>query len=291
VRTTSILLSIAAVVVVAGCGGHEEAPADKATGLIAFTHQNSHREDQIFVIHTDGSGRRALTTKDSLDPVWSPDGKKLAFLDHEQRLLIMNADGSGKRVVSQERGFLAEDDIASWSPDGKQLVFGAKLSMGPDFLFVVNEDGTGKHRLGARGDSPDWSPDGKHIVFVDREGLIAVIGADGRGLRRLTDFGCSTDPPRWSPDGKKIAVITSVDCFGTDAPIALMNPDGSGMNAVTHGKGYYGAPSWSPDGRKIVYSRDSDFGALGNLYVADADGSHVRQITTDGGNFDPSWQR
>jgi TolB protein len=290
VRTISILVSIAAAAVVAGCGGHEGASADGATGLIAFTHQNSSGKDQVFVIKTDGSGRRALTTKDSLDPVWSPDGAKLAFLDHDQRLVVMNADGSGRRIVSQEKG-IAEDEIASWSPDGTQLVFGAKLDVGADHLFVVNADGTGKHRLGVLGSGPDWSPDGKHIVFTDREGLIAVIGADGHGLRRLTDFGCSTDPPRWSPDGRKIAVIASIDCLGTDAPIAVMNADGTGMHAVTHGSGYYGAPSWSPDGRQIVFSRGPDFGALGNLYVADADGGHVRQITSDGGNFDPSWQR
>ncbi|HEX6681032.1 MAG TPA: hypothetical protein VF063_10330 [Gaiellaceae bacterium] len=288
-RPISVLVSIAAAIVVAGCGGHAGASADKPTGLIAFTHQNPSGKDQIFVMHTDGSGRRALTKQDSLDAVWSPDGTKLAFLDHGQRLVVMNADGGGRRIVSQERGGLAEDEIASWSPDGTQLAFGAKLDMGPDTLIVVNADGTGKHRLGAFGFGPDWSPDGKRIVFNDHDGLVAVIGVDGRGLHRLTVFGCSSDPPRWSPDGKKIAVIASVDCFGTDAPIALINPDGTGMLAVTHAKGYYGAPSWSPDGRQIVFSRGPELGAIGNLYVADADGGHVRQITTDGGNFDPSW--
>ena len=288
-RTISIFVSIAAAVVVAGCGGHEgSSSADPATGLIAFTHQ-SHGKDQIFVMKPDGSDHRALTTKDSLDPVWSPDGTKLAFLDHEQRLLVMNADGSGKRVVSEEHPFPAEDDIASWSPDGKQLVFGAKLDTGADHLFVVNADGTGKRSLGVRGDGPDWSPDGKRIAFVDGEGLIAVIGPNGRGLRRLTDFGCTSDPPRWSPDGKKIAIIASVDCGLTASPIAVMNPDGSGMRTFTQAKGYYGSPSWSPNGRQIVYSRGAEFAALGDLYIADADGSHVRRLTTDGGNFDPSW--
>jgi TolB protein len=288
-RPLLVLASIAAAAVVAGCGGQTGGSADPPAGLIAFTHQNKSGKDQIFVIQTDGTARRALTTKDSLDPVWSPDGKRLAFLDHDQRLLVMNADGSGKRVVSQERGFLAEDEIASWSPDGKQLVFGAKLDMGADHLFVVNADGTGKRSLGVRGDGPDWSPDGKQIVFTDGEGLIAVISADGGGLRRLTDFGCSSDPPRWSPNGKKIAVITSVDCGFTASPIAVMNPDGSGMLFLTHRKAYYGAPSWSPDGRQIVFSRGPELGAIGNLYIADADGGHVRRITTDGGNFDPSW--
>ncbi|HKA25757.1 MAG TPA: hypothetical protein VKD88_00165 [Gaiellaceae bacterium] len=285
----SIPLLIAAATVVAGCGGQTGAAADSTTELIAFTHQNPSGKDQIVVMHTDGSGRRLLTKQDSLDPVWSPDGKRLAFLDHGQRLVVMNADGNGRRIVSQERGLLAEDEIASWSPDGKQLAFGAKLDMGADHLFVVNADGTGKRGLGVRGSGPDWSPDGKQIVFTDGEGLIAVIRPDGSGLRRLTDFGCSSDPPRWSPDGKRIAVITSLDCLGTDAPIAVMKPDGSGMLAVTHGKGYYGSPAWSPNGRQIVFSRGPELGAIGNLYIADADGSHVRRITTDGGNFDPSW--
>ena len=285
----------AALAVVAGCGGGSTAGGSAAgaaepTGLIAFTHQNASGKDRIFVMRADGSGRRALTTKDSLDPVWSPDGTKLAYLDHEQHLVVMNADGTGSRVISRESGWLAEDEIASWSPSGKQLVFGAKLGPGADALSIVNADGTGRRRLGVRGLDPDWSPDGKSILFNDPTGLVAVIGVDGRGLRRLTHSGCSADLARWSPDGKQIAFTGAPECTGR-AAIEVMNADGTGRHPVARGAGgSFDGLAWSADGTQIVYSVGPDLFTLGNLYVADVDGGGVRQITSDGGDFDPSWQ-
>ena len=292
-RLLTVLVSTASLAIIAGCGGGSAAPsAAKPAGLIAYTHQNPSGADQIFVMRADGGGPHALTTpaQDSLDPIWSPDGTKLAFIDHTGHLAVMNADGRGKQIVSRETG-ITDDEIASWSPDGKQLVFDATGLLGSDALFVVNADGTGKHKLGAQGSDPDWSPDGKSIVFIDPGGLVAMIGADGRGVQELDGSGCSDDPVRWSPDGKKIAFVRSEeDCFSGGA-ITVVNADGTGMHEVTRkGDGYYGAPSWSSDGTQIVFSRGSGLGAIGNLYIADADGGHLRQITTDGRDFDPSWR-
>jgi len=292
-RLLPALVSTACVAIVAGCGGGGAPSAAQATGLIAYTHQNPSGLDQIFVMRAGGGGQHALTrpAEDSLDPVWSPDGTKLAFIDHIGHLVVMRADGSGKQIISRESG-INDDEIASWSPDGRQLVFDSTDVPGSNILFVVNADGTGKHRLGAFGYGPDWSPDGKHIVFSDQIGLVAEIGVDGRGVQELGGSRCTFDPVRWSPDGNQIAFVRSADCFGAGAVIEVVNADGTAPHAVTKKDGsYYGPPSWSPDGKQIVFSRSSGFGAIGNLYVADADGSHVRQLTTDGHDFDPSWRR
>jgi Tol biopolymer transport system component len=227
--------------------------------------------------------------------VWSPDGTKLAYLDHDQNLVVMNADGSGPQIISHEQG-IGEDEIATWSPDGKQLVFGAKLDVGPDELYIVNADGTGKHKLGASGFGPDWSPDGKRILFATPEGLVATLGVDGRGLRTLTSSSCNLDPPRWSPDGRQIAFAEPVDCstggLTGGAAIEVMNADGSGVHQVTPKSGdFYGPPTWSADGTHLVFSRGADFGSIGDLYIANADGSGMRRLTRGGGNFDPSWQQ
>jgi TolB protein len=283
-----MLIACASVVVLAGCGGATHTAA-KPSGLIAYTHQNRSGVDRIFVVRADGRGRHALTTQDSLDPVWSPDGSRLAYLDHTQRLVVMNADGSGRHVVSHERG-IDEDEIASWSPDGRRLVFDATNGIGPEILFVVNADGSGKHRLGPLGSDPDWSPDGKQILFTTPDGLLALVGSDGRGRRLLTHSGCNSDPARWSPDGTSIAFVRSPDCWGEGATIDVLHADGTGMRPLTKRGGFYGAPAWSADGKQIVFSHGPELAAIGDLEIADVDGGHITRVTRDGRDFDPSWR-
>ena len=104
-RLLTVLVSTASLAIIAGCGGGSAAPpAAKPAGLIAYTHQNPSGADQIFVMRADGGGPHALTTpaQDSLDPIWSPDGTKLAFIDHTGHLAVMNADGRGKQIISRE---------------------------------------------------------------------------------------------------------------------------------------------------------------------------------------------
>jgi len=70
-----------------------------------------------------------------------------------------------------------------------------------------------------------------------------------------------------------------------------VNADGSGRHRVTPEDGdFYGQPAWSADGTQLVFSRGPDFSTIGDLYVAYANGSRMRRLTTGGGNFDPSWQ-
>jgi TolB protein len=111
-----------------------------------------------------------------------------------------------------------------------------------------------------------------------------------------------------SPDGSRI-VFTSDR--GGDLDIWTMNADGSRPKQLTHTLGYDGGPWWSPDGRQICFrayhpetsEEVADYKALLkqhlirpttlDLYVMDADGSHVRRITNDKkeniASFAPSW--
>src|SRR4051794_20001799 len=71
--------------------------------------------------------------------------------------------------------------------------------------------------------------------------------------------------------------------YGTDGPrgdVFVVRADGSGARRVTHERGPQFDPAWSPDGRRIAY-RDSRRGINNNddIYIADADGSHARNLT------------
>jgi Tol biopolymer transport system component len=116
------------------------------------------------------------------------------------------------------------------------------------------------------------------------EGAIWVMDADGSNPVGLTS-GFEDDSPMWSPDGTKIAFQR--DGVET-AQIWVMDADGSNQSHLVDGS----VPSWSPDGSKIVFNRFPvpNTGSGPALFVADADGSNVSQLTTDN-RFDrwPSW--
>ncbi len=58
------------------------------------------------MINADGSGRRNLTLDPAYDgdPMWSPDGRRIAFVSNRDGvygIYVMNADGSGQRRLTQ----------------------------------------------------------------------------------------------------------------------------------------------------------------------------------------------
>src|SRR6187549_1895511 len=70
----------------------------------------------IYVINPDGSGRRRLASGYDEDPVWSADGRKIAFSDIDTSgVIVMNADGSNKKRV-------ADGESPAWLPDGTRLI-------------------------------------------------------------------------------------------------------------------------------------------------------------------------
>ena len=86
----------------------------------------------------------------------------------------------------------------------------------PPGLHIMDPDGANPRTLfdasGKLTVFPSWSPDGKHIIFsmgafFDRPrkpGQVAMINADGSGLRMLTEGEASSGFPSWAPDGKRI---------------------------------------------------------------------------------------
>lgn len=95
------------------------------------------------------------------------------------------------------------------------------------------------------------------------------------GPSKLVKF--TTDEATWlhldvSPDGKQIVFSLLGDLY-------LLPIEGGAARRITSGTGYDVQPRFSPDGRQIAFA--SDRGGLENLWVADADGTHARQVSSE----------
>jgi Tol biopolymer transport system component len=125
--------------------------------VFAATPKLGDATQQLHLVDPDGSNLTQLTFsfggawQVNVEPSWSPDGTKLALesgtgFDHD--IYVMNADGSDRTNVTNDSSSDDEDPV--WSPDGAQLAY-----EGTDGIYIVNVDGTGKHRLTAGAD-PAW---------------------------------------------------------------------------------------------------------------------------------------
>ena len=189
----------------------------------------------IFLVRTDGTGRRRLTTDSAQDiqPDWSPDGKHIAFVSNRggsEQVWVMNADGGEPRRLVEGEG---QAQNPRWSPDGTRIAYYETDGAGHDFLTLVNADGTGRRRLGP-GVWPSWTPAGDSLVFSGPEGLY-IASADGSGGRLLRAGDIVSG--EISPDGSRLAFIEKVN---GDITLTVAAIDGSGRRLLLRRP----APKW-----------------------------------------------
>jgi len=144
-----------------------------------------------------------------------------------------------------------------------------------DQICLLNADGSGRIQLTnlkATTFYPSVSPDGQTIFFSSRDTgnfEIYSIGMDGNNLQKITNGIGSLYAPELSPNGEWIIFTNNGN------GLWLMKPDGSNAHALTNKDDI--DPSWSPDGSMISFA-SSRAGAR-QLFVMNADGSNIRQVT------------
>ena len=139
IRASTGLVPLGALLVALAAGSAADA---------AHARAQDNPPPEIYVMNADGSAQRRLTRNPASDgaPVWSPDGRKIAFVNGgdpplgNSEVFVMNADGSGQRRLTH---FGRQ---ALWSPDGRMIAF-RSFGAGNVEIYVMNVDGTGLRNL------------------------------------------------------------------------------------------------------------------------------------------------
>jgi Tol biopolymer transport system component len=188
-------------------------------------------QGSLWIIPVKGGKAKRITDyfNDARQPVWSPDGKLIAFFSYREGnydLYTIEPDGSNMKHVT---GGLADDREPAWSPDGKTLAFASdRAGTGPAGYNIWTVDlATGKlQQLTADSNEdrlPSWSPDGSEIAFSSQRGsatgLYAVAVAGGRE-RTLKENAGTFTAPSWGPKGQLAYVVS-------DATGSKLEVDGS----------------------------------------------------------------
>jgi len=216
----------------------------------------------LWVVDLDRGGRVKVTTTQSADPTWHPDGKRIAFRSMGQGqgdLYMVPADGSEppKLLLSRPGG----QSPFSWSPDGRVLAF-AELNPQTGWdLWSTTDTGEAHPLLATRANEnvPEFSPDGHWLAYVsDESGRREVLVRPFPSLNQK--FAISTEggaEPIWRRDGKELfyrnrdtvmsVMIDTSSGFTASSPHALFS--GSYASASETGDPHFEAAA---DGQRFV---------------------------------------
>jgi Tol biopolymer transport system component len=126
----------------------------------AFVQNDGRNVPQVYIYsqYYGGTWQVTFNAGQSYDPVWSPDGNRLAFVstaDGNDEVFVVGADGKGQKRLTQNQW--EWDKHPTWSPDGSQIVFWSNQGTGRSQLWIIDADGKGRRMLL---ESPynDWDP-------------------------------------------------------------------------------------------------------------------------------------
>lgn len=165
----------------------------------------------IWTLPATGGSARRITDEfmDARQPVWSPDGRRLAFQGYRDgiwHIWVMNEGGGSLRALTSGP---FDDREPSWSRDGSRIAFSSDRSGNYDIWELEVASGAVRQvtRNAANDFGPQWSPTGSTIAFVsdreDRPGVWTVDATTGAETGAVSTRG-AVNAPSWTPDGSKL---------------------------------------------------------------------------------------
>lgn len=254
---------------------------------------------EIWRMDYDGANQRPVTTYRNIStmPSVSPDGTRVAFTSYVRNvpeILIFSLE-SGRRLsfYNQSASMNAQ---GSFTPDGKGILFSSTAAGGYAQIYAASIDGSGLKRLTSTRAvevEPKVNPKtGAEIVFVSgRSGppQIYRMNIEGTDIVRLTTGEGEAVNPAWHPDGQHLAFAWTRGFEPGNYNIFVMDVASRQVVQLTHGRGRNENPTWAPDGKHIAFS--SRRGGRSQIYTMLANGTQVKQLTTQGENTMPVWSK
>ncbi|MEQ9297336.1 MAG: DUF5050 domain-containing protein [Cyclobacteriaceae bacterium] len=226
-------------------------------------------------------------------PDISPDGKQIVFIYAQDaskdvwEMYKADFDGSNvKQLTYLPKARIKKSPV--WSPNGKKIAFQADVDEGSQ-LFVMNSDGESLTQitdLPGYNVEPHWTPEGNSIVFnsIGENGLakMYIMDKDGSNVQALYNPEGDNWYPRTTRQNK--VIFTSDFNDKSHYNVFTVNRDGKNIQQLTSAKGINWFPEYSPDESRIVFHSNRDDPQLSdsgdyNLYMMDADGSNIIQLT------------
>lgn len=248
-RMVAVALACAAVAAVLPAPALAQAPANGQLAVV--------QKDRIVAVNPDGSALRTLYAPGSgdpiTDPVWSPDGNKLAFV-YQRKIAVLEVTTRASEFLTQPGP--GEDRDPAWLADG--TIGFRRASPGPPAKQETM-------RVNLRGDvgaprrlDPDLSALalGSNLdTYAYRIG--SLLAWTGPGLE-LSMFADGT--PAWSPRGGELAYIE----LGSPLPPIPYQPGLRVVNVTNDGGNRLivpppvEAPRWAPAGDELTYVRGGE---------------------------------
>ncbi len=247
----------------------------------------------LWIIDVDGSRVRELTSgaRNDSSPVWSPDGKRVAFLsdrDGTNQLHVMWID---TREMAQLTRLEQAPNNIDWSPDGKYIAFTSSV---PDNDPVLSVKLPEKPR-GAEWAKPavvvdrlQWASDGRGPLAKANTHVFVIDATLGGTPRQITSGKYNHTSFDWSADGKTIYISGTrkpeAEYLRNDSEIYAVDPATLAIKQLTDRKGPDTNPETSPNGNWIAYSGNDDklfTNHVGSIYLMDKQGGGKRLWATD----------
>jgi Tol biopolymer transport system component len=182
---------------------------------------------EIWITNADASNGGRLTSDAAADswPSWSPDGSTIVYSNSgrtpvdssgfspTQEIWSIPVDGGSPTQLTRNDVW---DDMPSYSPDGRQIVFSREGA-----ILTMRADGANAHLVAGQSQNeganfnPRWSPDGSRIAFIVYEGERSSSDSPLLGIRvlDLSTGQVTVVPGKVESDANAVAWMPSSDAL------------------------------------------------------------------------------